>query len=95
MSETYCIANAVLFGILLNLMLPHLFLTTATPEEINPPNGASNLPFQSQIVHMMVHHHQVPLTSSLIIALLVALSVFLGYYFKPVEKIMKLISTKK
>ena len=51
----------------------------ATKDEIKPPNGANNLSFKSQIMHMLVHHAQVPLTSSLIIILVVSLSILLGY----------------
>jgi len=83
--ESSCIANAAIFGVILNLILPYLLMPFATEEEIKPPNGAASLPLKSQFMHMMVHHAQVPLTSSLIIALIVASSVYLGYEFKIVN----------
>ena len=57
----------------------------ATEEEISPPNGAENLSLKGQFVHMMVHHNQVPFMSSLIIALIVGLSIYLGYVLEPMK----------
>ena len=54
----------------------------ATKDEIKPPNGASNLSFKSQVMHMLIHHSQVPIASSVIVALIVALSITLGYLTK-------------
>ena len=85
MGESTCIVNAVLYGIILNLVLPMLLKPFATPEEIKPPGEASSLSLKSQFMHMMVHHNQVPLMSSLIIALIVGLSVYLGYKFSIVQ----------
>ena len=80
--EDMCIQNAILYGVLLNLILPQLFLPFATPEEIKPKNGASSLSYKGQFIHMMVHHAQVPFMSSLIVALIVGLSIYLGYQFR-------------
>ena len=65
---------AAIVGILLNIILSYSFFPLATKEEIKPPNGAENLTFKSQIIHMLVHHKQVMLSSSLIVALLVGIS---------------------
>jgi ABC-type transporter Mla maintaining outer membrane lipid asymmetry permease subunit MlaE len=74
---------AIIVGILLNIILSYSFFPLATKEEIKPPNGAENLTFKSQIMHMLVHHKQVMFTSSLIVGLLVGLSCFLSLkYFK-------------
>ena len=70
--------HSVLIAIVLNLILPHIVSPFATPEEVKPPNGAGNLSFKGQIVHMLVHHNQVPLSSSCIVGLIVGLSVFLA-----------------
>lgn len=72
------ITKAVMVGVGLNLVLPKLVTPYATPEEIKPPNGASNLDMKQQLVHMLVHHGQVPVSSSIIIATIVGLSVFLA-----------------
>ena len=89
-SEVYCLANAIFMGVVLNIVLPLILTPLATEEEKKPPNGASSLSFKGQFMHMMVHHNQVVFMSSLIIALIVGLAVFLGYKFKPVERVVKL-----
>jgi len=80
-----CIINAVIYAIALNLILPLIAKQFATPEEIKPPNGAEKLSLKSQLMHMLIHHSQVPLTSSIIIVLIVSLSITLGYQFKIVQ----------
>ena len=67
---------AALIGVVLNVVLSYVLSPFATKEEMKPPNGAANLSFKQQIMHMLVHHKQVIITSSLIIALLVGLSTF-------------------
>ena len=84
-NKTKCLQNAVLMGIILNLVLPYLLKPFATKEEIKPPNGAASLSLKGQFMHMMIHHNQVPFMSSMIIALIVGLSVYLGYNY-PVFK---------
>jgi len=77
-----CVINACIYAVVLNIILPTIVKPYATKEEINPPNGADKLSFKSQLMHMLVHHGQVPLTSSLIIIVIVSLSITLGYNFK-------------
>ena len=72
------VVHAVLVGVAINLVLPQVLKPLATEEEVKPPNGAENLPFKSQLMHMFVHHAQVPVSSSIIIAVIVSLSVVLG-----------------
>ena len=91
MGEGYCIANAIVIGVVLNIVLPMVVTPFATGEEKMPTGGAASLDPKGQFVHMLVHHGQVPVVSSLIIALMVGLAVFLGYQMKPVEKIMSLM----
>lgn len=79
--KSKCLQNAVLMGIILNLVLPYILKPFATREEMKPPNGAASLSFKGQFMHMMIHHNQVPFMSSMIIALMVGLSVYLGYYY--------------
>lgn len=69
---------AVVMSVVLNLVLPLLAKQIATSNEVKPPSGAANLSFKSQIMHMLVHHAQVPLASSVVVALIVALSIYLG-----------------
>ena len=68
----------VIIGVLVNLVLPLALKPLATPDQIKPPNGAENLSFLDQLMHMFVHHAQVPLTSSIIVAVIVLVSVLLG-----------------
>jgi len=65
-------------GVVLNIVLALVLSGFATPDQITPPSGAANLDFVSQIMHMLVHHKQVLLTSSLIIFALVFLSTVIG-----------------
>ena len=72
------IVVAVIISLIINIVLPLIAKPLATQNQITPPNGAGNLPFFDQLIHMLVHHAQVPLTSSLIVAIIVALSVYIG-----------------
>ena len=74
--------NPVIFGVLLNIVLPLVLKPYATEEEKIPPNGAASLSLKGQFMHMMVHHNQVPFMSSVIIAIIVGLSVYLGNNYK-------------
>jgi hypothetical protein len=87
-NKVYCILNAIIFGVLLNLILPLILKPFATNSEIKPPNGAKNLSYKGQFMHMMVHHNQIPFMSSFIVALIVGLSVYLGYLVKPTQLIL-------
>jgi len=76
------IKKAVMVAVIINLVLPYMLKPFATKNEIKPPNGAHNLSFKEQLMHMFVHHAQVPLTSSIIVAIIVALSVYSSYQFE-------------
>ena len=69
---------AAVIGTLINITLSCMTMPFATSAQISPPNGAANLNFFSQIMHLLVHHNQVLLTSSLIIFVIVFLSVNLA-----------------
>lgn len=72
---------SILVGVIVNLILPFALKPIATDDEIKPPNGAENLSFKGQIMHMFVHHAQVPLTSSIIVAIIVTVSILGGKLF--------------
>ena len=83
MSKGYkCVINAVIYAVALNLILPLIAVRFATDVEKKPPGCPSKLPFKSQVMHMLYHHSKVPVSSSVIVALIVALSITLGYNFK-------------
>ena len=72
------LVSSVVVGVLLNITLSLSLSPFATKEQIKPPNGAANLPFFSQIIHMIVHHKQVMFTSSLIVAAIISLSIMIS-----------------
>ena len=72
------IINSVIFAVLLNVIFSYALGFIATPQEIKPPHGAAKLNFKEQIMHMFVHHKQVILASSIIVAFVVAISVGLA-----------------
>ena len=78
---------AVMIAVAINLILPFIVSPFASAEEIKPPNGAGNLSFKSQLMHMLVHHAQVPISSSVIIATIVAISLMIC---KPICKNQRL-----
>ena len=74
MNELVCV---VVIAVLLNLVGPLVVKSMATPEEINPPNGVEKLSIKSQFMHLMVRNQRVPVTSSIVIAILIVVSVHL------------------
>ena len=76
-----CVGNAVIYAVVLNLVLPMFAVQFATEEEKNPPGCPSKLSLKSQIMHMMYHHSKTPVSSSLIVAVIVASAIMLGYNF--------------
>lgn len=74
--------KTALVGLILNIVLSFSLSPFATKEEIKPPNGeAWNLSFKSQIMHMLVHHKQVIITSSLIVFLLTGISCWIACHY--------------
>ena len=78
MNKKTLFLKAAFIGVVLNTVLSFALSPFATDEEVKPPNGAGNLSFKSQIMHMLVHHKQVILTSSLIVALVSGLACWLA-----------------
>ena len=72
------VSLSIVYAVILNLVLPFIIKPFATENQIKPRNGAANLSYFDQLIHMFVHHAQVPLTSSIIVAIIVAVSVGLG-----------------
>lgn len=73
----------IAIAVAINLALPKIVTPFATPEEIKPPTGnAKDLDFKQQLVHMMVHHGQVPLSSSIIVGSIVGLTLFISSKIK-------------
>ena len=70
----------IVISILINILLPFLIKLFASDIQITPPNGGASLEFFGQLMHMFVHHAQVPIASSLIVAIIVAASNYLAKY---------------
>ena len=66
---------AVTAAVLINLILPQLAKLVATDKQkqMTKHTGVVN-----KVVHMLVMHADTPITSSLIVALIVCLSIYLG-----------------
>lgn len=81
-----CASYSSFVAVILNLLLPFIAGKFATQEEIMPKNGAVSLSFKGQIMHMLVHHNQVPFSSSVLIFTITFLSVALGYKLQEINK---------
>ena len=77
-SNIELLKKLLLYSVAINIVVPFILKPFATEEEIKPPTGAGNLDLKGQIMHMFVHHAQVPLTSSIIVSVIVLLSVLIG-----------------
>lgn len=67
-----------MIGVAINLILPKIVTPYATADEIKPPTtNAKDLTFKQQLVHIMVHHSQIPISSSIVVGAIVGLSVYL------------------
>ena len=91
--ELKCILNAVLLAILLNLAIPMLLSPFATSEEKMPSKGPGSLNMKGQFMHHWIVHHarRHRVFSSIIVALITGLAVYLGYVLKPIETLQKLM----
>ena len=72
----YYILGPVIIAIMINIIVPNIVKKFATEKQITPPEGAHKLSYFDQLIHMFVHHAQVPLTSSVIIAVIVSVSIY-------------------
>ena len=73
--EYKCVLNSMIFAVALNLVLPVLV-------------GYLPLDKSNEYMKMLAHHKMTPVSSSVIVAVITGLAVYLGYLFKPVEKIV-------
>ena len=76
------IRNTTIVAIVLNIVLPRVATMLATRQEVKPPGGAARLDLKGQIMHMLVHHAQVPVSSSIVVALIVAVSLSVALRLK-------------
>ena len=68
--------KAAAIAVVLNLLLSFLLQPFASRAEIKPPAGAHKLSYKSRLMHLFVHHAQIPLTSSIMVAVIVGASVY-------------------
>ena len=83
-----CALDSTLVAIILNIVLSYGLSMFATAEEKSPADVKA-LSFKGKIMHMMHHHKQTIFMSSLLIAVVVFLSVLIGYQTKIFAKMMK------
>ena len=88
MSEYNCIINAMIIGVLIALTMPHILLMFTDPNKVKQPLQMDHLSEKDKLMHLMAHKSKMPLLSSLIVAFIVGLSVYLGYQLKPYNKLM-------
>ena len=65
-------------AVILNVVLSSLLSALATPEEVKPANGPASLSLKSQVMHMLVHHKKVLVSSSLLVGLVAGLSCWIA-----------------
>ena len=85
MGEYHCIMNAVFMGVLFSLLMPHILLYFAEPEDVKLPLQLDGLSMNQQLMHLMAHKSKMPLLSALIVGTIVGLSVYLGYKLNPLR----------
>ena len=78
-SDHRIILLSAIIAVILNVTLAFSLSAIASEKQSKPPNGASELGYVDQFMHMLVHHKQTLLVSSVIVALVVALSVMTAF----------------
>ena len=75
------IIKPVAIAVGINLILPKIVKPFATQKEIKPTNP-KELNFKEKLVHIMVHHEQLPISSSLVVGAVVGLSILISNKIK-------------
>lgn len=86
LNEYNCIINAVLFSVVIYYLLSHVASKSLTDDE-KQTTDLSSLSFFSQIKYKLAVGQKTPLSSCVFVGLLVAVSIWLGYYFKPYQEL--------
>lgn len=74
------IGITIIIGILINLTVPHILLNVATDEEKNIK--IEDIGFKGNIMRILIYNSHYPLTSSIVLAIIIGLCVFLGSFIK-------------
>ena len=91
MSNKYFILNSILIGVLINLILPLILKRFATTREIRSRGSTDRFTYKGQFMSMMVNHNKIPFISSIVVAIIIGISIFLGDLLKPTENIISRI----
>ena len=78
-SDLRIILLSALIAVIINVTLALSLSMVATEKQKKPPKGASELGYVDQFMHMLVHHKQVLLVSSIIIAIVASLSTMAAF----------------
>ena len=74
------IITSIIIVVILNLIIPQIFLQVATDEEKDI--NVDDMDLKSNFMKLMVFNSKLPFTSSLVLALSLLISVYLGSYIK-------------
>lgn len=71
--------STILAAVALNLFLPFVLKMVATRKQLSPSDSMEKMNLWDKVMHMLVHHNNSPVASSIVVAIVVAASVFLGH----------------
>lgn len=76
------IITSIIIVVLLNLTIPNILLPYIKSKHSHPENGIDKLNFGQKFMNLMYFLAKAPLLSSLVLAVMVGISVFLGSMIK-------------
>ena len=72
------LTKAALVAVILNIVLPFVIAPFASEKEMNACIKDNNLNIKEKFMVMLLHHKEMPIMSSAIVALVVVLSIVIG-----------------
>ena len=83
------ILTSLVVALILNIILPHIFVSVATKKE---KIVGDNLGFKGNFMRLMMYNYSYPISSFFYLLLIVFVSVFLGSKIKFKQSIVKYLS---
>ena len=78
----HILVKVPLILITIGLIMPMIMVRFATPQEIKPDRCVSELPFKSQLMHMMVIKNKIKFSSSILIGIISFIAVYIAINIK-------------
>tara|TARA_B100001093_G_scaffold476696_1_gene503325 strand:- start:1119 stop:1376 length:258 start_codon:yes stop_codon:yes gene_type:complete len=78
----HILVKVPLILIIIGLILPMIMARFATPQERKPDRCVSELPFKSQLMHMMVVKNKIKFSSSILIGIISFIAVYIAINIK-------------